>query len=73
MNIAEEFVRGRIACEVDGCSQTATASVKDFGRLYGQGPFPIELVPIGPIHFLCNLHQRDSHFFEKVNGKWVRD
>jgi len=73
MNVGEEFVQDRIACEVDGCGQTATARVIDVGRLYGQGPFPIELVPIGPVHFLCSLHQRDSYSFERVNGKWVRN
>ena len=73
MNLGEEFIQGRIACEVDGCTETATVSVKDFGRLYGQGPFPIELVQIGPIHFLCNLHKTRQPFLEKVDGEWVRD
>jgi hypothetical protein len=72
MNIGEEFFQGRIACELEGCSETATTSVKDFGRLYGQGPFPIDLVPIGPIHFLCASHKRDSYSFIKANGQWVR-
>jgi hypothetical protein len=72
MNIAEEFMEGRVACEVDGCTQTATVTVKDFGHLYGQGQFATDLVPVGPIHFFCNSHKRDSYSFKKVNGQWVR-
>jgi hypothetical protein len=73
MNIGEEFVQGRIACEVGGCTGAATVSVKDFGRLYGQGAFPTDLVQIGPIHFFCNHHKRDSRSFKRVNGQWVEE
>jgi len=72
MDIGEEFAQGRVVCEVDGCTQTATVAVKDFGRLYGLGAFPVELVQIGPAHFFCNIHKRDSYSFERVNGEWVR-
>jgi hypothetical protein len=72
MNIAEAFVEGKVACEVDGCVQTSTMAVKDFGHLFGQGPVATDLVQVGPIHFLCNLHKRDGYSLKKVNGKWVR-
>lgn len=72
MNIAEEFAQGKIACEIEGCTRTATTSVQDLGRLYGQGPFPVDLVPVGPPHFLCELHTRDSYLFKRDNGGWVR-
>ncbi len=73
MNIAEEFAQGRIACELGGCARTATIVVKDLGHLYGQGPFPTEIVQIGPDYFYCELHKRDSYSFERVNGAWVRN
>lgn len=72
MNIGEEFAQGRIACEVNGCTKVATTAVKDLGRLYGLGAFPVDLVQIGPDHFFCELHKRDSYAFERVNGEWVQ-
>jgi hypothetical protein len=72
MNIAEAFMEGTIACEVDGCTTVATTTVKDFGHLFGQGAFASDLIPIGPVHFFCSLHTRDSYSFKNVNGEWVR-
>ncbi len=72
MSIAEEFMEGKVACEANGCTQVATTAVKDFGHLFGQGAVAQELIQIGPVHFLCNLHKRDSYSFKKVNGQWVR-
>jgi hypothetical protein len=72
MNVAEEFMEGKVACEADGCTQVARTAVKDFGHLFGQGSVAIELPQIGPTHFFCSLHTRDSHSFKRVNGQWVR-
>jgi hypothetical protein len=72
MNVAEAFVQGKIACEINGCTQPSTVSLKDFGHLFGQGPVATELVQIGPLHFLCDLHRRDSYSFKRENGQWVR-
>jgi hypothetical protein len=72
MNTADAFMQGMIACEVDGCAQVSTAIVKDFGHLFGQGQIASELIQIGPTHFFCSLHKRDSYSFKKVNGQWVR-
>lgn len=71
MNIGEDFTQGKIVCEVDGCTQLATMTVKDFGHLFGQGQVAIDLIQIGPIHFFCDLHKRDSFSFKKVDSQWV--
>jgi hypothetical protein len=72
MNIAEAFTQGKVTCEVDGCTRTSTVAVKDFGHLFGQGPVATDLIQIGPIHFLCDFHKRDSYSFKQVDGRWVR-
>jgi hypothetical protein len=72
VNLAEEFLGGKIACEVDACTRPATSVVQDLGSIYGSGPFPIDVVPVGPKHFWCDLHKRDHHSFRRVNGQWVR-
>jgi hypothetical protein len=72
MNTAEAFMQGKTVCEVDGCKRIATVAVKDLGHLFGQGPVAVDLIQIGPIHFLCDLHKRDGYSFKKVNGQWVR-
>ena len=72
MNTAEAFMQGRVSCEVDGCTQVATKAVKDFGHLFGQGPVAVDLPQVGPTHFFCSLHDRESHSFKKMNGEWVR-
>jgi hypothetical protein len=72
MDLAEAFMQGNAVCEVEGCSRIAQIAVKDFGHLFGHGAFASDLVQIGPIHFLCDLHKRDSHSFRKVNGEWAR-
>ncbi|MGD1108456.1 MAG: hypothetical protein ABR865_15555 [Terracidiphilus sp.] len=72
MNLAEEFMQGKVACEVDGCTRVAKSAVKDFGLLYGLGPFPVDSVQIGPTHFFCDAHKREGYSFKRANGQWVR-
>ena len=72
MKTAEDFMQGNVICEIDGCTEVATKAVKDFGHLFGQGPIATELVPLDPIHFLCESHNRDSYAFKRVDGQWVR-
>jgi len=71
MNLAEAFIEGTVACEVDGCTAIATTTLKDFGHLFGQGPYATDLVQVGPIHFFCNHQKRDSRSLRKVNGEWL--
>ena len=28
-------------------------------------------VQIGPVHFFCDRHKRDSRSFKRENGQWV--
>ncbi len=72
MSVLEEITGIRIACEIDGCTSEATAMVQDLGSIYGSGPFPIDIVNIGPRHFWCDVHKRDHYSFKRVNGQWVR-
>jgi len=72
MGIAEDFTQGKVECEEDGCTRIATKAVKDFGHLFGQGSVATDLVQVGPIHFLCDLHDRESYSLKRVNGEWVR-
>jgi hypothetical protein len=72
MNIAEEFMQGNVACEVDGCTEVATTVVRDFGHLFGQGAVAVELPQVGPTHFFCNRHKRASYSFKREHGQWVR-
>jgi len=72
MNQAQAFAQGQLACEVDGCVGTATSLVQDLGSVYGTGPFPIDIVPVGPLHIWCDLHKREHHSYQSVDGEWVR-
>lgn len=72
MNTAEAFMQGKIKCEVEGCTLVSTHPVQDLGHLFDQGSIAVSLIPIGPMHFLCDLHKRDHYDFEKVNDQWVR-
>jgi hypothetical protein len=71
VNISEEFVHGRVACEVEWCTGKATVSVRDLGLLYGLGAYPIDVAQIGPTHFFCEHHKRDSRLFRRANGQWL--
>ena len=72
MNIIEAFTQGKIVCEVGGCTQVATITVKDIGHLFGRGQVATDLIQIGPMHFFCDLHKRDRFSFKKEDGQWVR-
>jgi hypothetical protein len=72
MNIAEEFIEGRVACEVKDCTQVATTTVKDFVHLFGQTQVAIDLEQVGPTHFFCRFHTRDGYSFKRVKSQLVR-
>jgi hypothetical protein len=72
MDLGEEFVKGNIVCEVDGCREAATVSVKDFLHLHGQSAYPIDAAQVGPFHFFCKSHRRDSRTYERIDGQLVR-
>jgi hypothetical protein len=72
MNSGDAFMQGKVICEVDGCTQVSTVAVEDCGHLFDQGQVAIDLIQIGPTHFLCDLHKRDRYSFKKVDGQWIR-
>ena len=72
MNTREALLHRLLICEVVGCERTAISVVQDLGSLHGSGPFPIDIVSVGPLHQFCDLHSRGHHSYKRENGEWVR-